>query len=453
MRPMYEMLLAASGRGRFHMPGHKGSGPFGPVDFYALDTTELPVTDDLYAAERGIAQAQELYARAAGAGATLMMHNGSSGGIHTMLQLWAGEGDTVLLPRNAHMSAVNGCVMGGLRVRWIPMTCREDGYCYIREEDVLAAMDRHPEAKTVLLTRPDFYGCCLQLERIIAKAHEMGMKVVVDEAHGAHLPWLGRVPSAGALGADAWVQSVHKTLPGLTGSAVLNLREEKDRDKALRLLRRGQTSSPSFVLLMSIDDGRAYMEEKGAAELGRICARAEEIRSLLPALGYADAHRGWQGLGLDFDPTRLVIDAPRGGELLAAQLREHGIDVEMNDDHRVVLILSAMDTDEDFAALREALADIPATKADIARKPQLPQLPRRVMEVRPAVMADCEPVPMDRAEGRIAASSAGLYPPGIPLICPGECYSADILALLRGAGNQQRFGTEGACVLCVTKSV
>ena len=145
-RPIYDMLRAASGRGSFHMPGHKGRAPFGPLDLYALDTTELPVTDDLYAAERGIAQAQRLYARAAGAAQTLFLHNGSSGGMHIMLQLWAREGDTVLLPRNAHLSAVNGCVMGGLRVRWMPVTCRADGYCHVREEDVLAVSYTHLRA-------------------------------------------------------------------------------------------------------------------------------------------------------------------------------------------------------------------------------------------------------------------------------------------------------------------
>ena len=453
MRPIYDMLLAASGRGRFHMPGHKGRAPFGPVDLYRLDTTELPVTDDLYAAERGIAQAQRLYAGAAGAAETLFLHNGSSCGIHIMMQLWAREGDTVLLPRNAHLSAVNGCVMGGARVRWIPVTQRADGCCYVREEDVLAAMERHPQARTLLLTRPDYYGGCLPLARIIDRAHALGMKVAVDEAHGAHLPWMDAPRSAGAMGADAWVQSVHKTLPGLTGSAVLHLRDAADGEYALRLMRREQTSSPSFLLMMGIDDARAYMEQRGAQELKRVIARAEEVRRRLPALGYADAHDAWRDTGLDFDPTRLVITAPQGGDALAQSLRQRGIDVEMNDLSRAVLILTAMDEDADFAALTDALAEIPpAASPAMTLAPACP-LPERVMEVRPAATAPCETVPLDKAEGRIAAASAGLYPPGVPLICPGERFDRNVLERLMNAGNQQRFGVEGDKVLCVTTSV
>ena len=452
MRPIYDMLTAASGRGSFHMPGHKGRAPFDQRDLYALDTTELPLTDDLYTPENGILRAEKLYAQAAGAAETLFLHNGSTSGIHVMLQLWAGEGDTVILPRNAHMSAVNGCVLGGLKARWIPVTQEKDGYCHIREEDVLAALRRYPEAKTLLLTRPDFYGCCLKMERIIREAHALGVRVVVDEAHGAHLPWIAGVKSAGALGADAWVQSVHKTLPGLTGSAVLHLKDGAFRSRAMRILRREQTSSPSFVMLMSIDDGRAYMEEKGREELARVAERAGEIRILLPELGYQDAHALWRELGLEFDPARLVIAAPQGGAALAEKLQAKGIDAEMHDHHRVVLILSAMDTDEDFDRLAAALKDIPADAAQTAALPYPPALPERVLEVRQAVMGPCEDVPLERAEGRIAAAPAGLYPPGIPLVCPGEVVSADIVRLLENAGSQQRFGLEGDCLLCVGKN-
>ena len=121
MRPVYDMLTAASARRSGHMPGHKGRPPFGAADLYALDTTELPNTDDLYAAEGGLREAMRLYAQAAGAAKTIFLHNGSTAGNHVMLQLYAREGETVLLPRNAHLSAVNACVLGGMRVKWMPV--------------------------------------------------------------------------------------------------------------------------------------------------------------------------------------------------------------------------------------------------------------------------------------------------------------------------------------------
>lgn len=449
MRPIYDMLHAASGRCSCHMPGHKGRAPFGADDLYALDTTEIPLTDDLYAPENGIAQAQELYARAAGAGASIFLHNGSTAGIHAMVQLYAGEGDMVILPRNAHLSAANGCVLGGVKAEWIPITQREDGYCYVAEADVLAALEAHPQAKALLLTRPDFYGCCLPLARIVEKAHSMGIRVVVDEAHGAHLPWLAGVASAGELGADAWVQSVHKTLPGLTGSAVLHLRDATDKPRAMRILRREQTSSPSFVLLMSIDDSRAYMEETGRERLAAVAAAADELRRLLPGLGYADAHAAWADTGLQLDPTRLVIAAPQGGFALAQSLRQRGVDVEMADMQRVVLILSCMDEGSDILHLKDILRDVPPCAAALPALPDMRSLPEKVLDLRPAVMAKCEAVPLHQAAGRIAAASAGLYPPGIPLVCPGERISPAVIGLLQGAGNQERFGLEGDALLCV----
>ena len=270
MRPVYDMLTAASARRSGHMPGHKGRPPFGAADLYALDTTELPNTDDLYAAEGGLREAMRLYAQAAGAAKTIFLHNGSTAGNHVMLQLYAREGETVLLPRNAHLSAVNACVLGGMRVKWMPVRCTPDGYCYLAEEDVLAALRANLDARAMLLVRPDYYGGAMRedvFRRIAAAAHRQGTKVVVDEAHGAHFPWCDAMTSAGALDADAWVQSVHKTLMGLTGSAVLHLADSADEKRAWTLLRREQTSSPSFLLMLSIDDSRAWMEENGRARL------------------------------------------------------------------------------------------------------------------------------------------------------------------------------------------
>ncbi len=449
MRPMYDMLKAAAERRSYHMPGHKGCAPFGVADLYALDTTETPLSDDLYAPERGIDTAQRLYAQAAGAARTLFLTNGSTCGIHVMVQLYCREGDTVLLPRNAHLSAVNGCILGGVKVRWMPVSMTADGMCYMKEADVLAAMDAHPEAKTVFLTRPDFYGCCLPLDRIVWEAHRRGMRVVVDEAHGAHFPWWDEMKSAGALGADAWVQSVHKTLPGLTGAAVLHLRDEADHARALRLLRREQTSSPSFIQMMSIDDARACMTEHGAAQLAAVAEAADEVRRGLKDTGYADAHAMWRGTSMQFDRTRLVIDAPQGGAALAAALQERGVDVEMHDLRRVVFILSAMDEPDEVRGLLNILKEIPAEKADIPALPELTAIPEQVMEVRAAAMAECESVPLAECTGRTAAVPAGLYPPGIPLVCPGERITAEVVGRLMNVKNQERFGVEGESLLCV----
>lgn len=449
-RPVYEMLTAATGRDSCHMPGHKGHAPFGPVELYALDTTELPITDDLYAPEAGLREAQRLYARAAGAGATVFLHNGSTSGIHTMLQLWADEGEDVLLPRNAHLSAANACVLGGMNPVWMPVTQRADGYCYLAEETVLAALAAHPTAKALLVTRPDYYGGCMPLGRIAEAAHARGVRVVVDEAHGAHLPWLADIPSAGACGADAWTQSVHKTLPGLTGAAVLHLRDAADAPAALRILRREQTSSPSFLLMLSIDDARAFMDEgEGRGRLEEAASAARALRRGLAATPYRDAYAAWGDTGQLFDPTRLVLEAPQGGAALAERLRLRGVDVEMTDHRRAVLILSCMDSAEKIHRLGDILAALPAQAAPLAVLPPQPPLPPQRLSMRRAALACCERVPLAQAAGRVAAASAGLYPPGIPLVCPGEEITEDAVSVLAAAAGRQRFGMEGDCLLCV----
>lgn len=450
-RPIYEMLEAAAKAQSAHMPGHKGHAPFGVTDLYRLDTTELPSTDDLYVPERGIAEAERLYAKAAGAGSTLLLHNGSTAGIHVMLQLWAREGDTVLLPRNAHLSAMNACIIGGLRPAWIQVTRRQDGYCYLRPEDVLESIQQHPEAKTLLLTRPDYYGGCVPLADIVAVAHEKGIRVVVDEAHGAHLRWMeGGLQSAGAYGADAWVQSVHKTLPGLTGSAVLHLHDLGDEERALQLLRREQTSSPSFLLMMSIDDARAFMEQEGKTRLAATVAAANDVRTRLQETPYRDAHALWQATGMQFDPTRLVIEAPEGGERLAQRLRMQGIEAEMHDPWRAVMILTCMDSPEDIHHIGEVLARLaeepPALHLPMEESALLPQ---QVMTPREAVMRETKRMPIRQAASEVAAVSAGLYPPGIPLVCPGERITDETAELLAKAASQQRFGIEGDTILCV----
>ena len=466
---MDEMLRRAAARLSGHMPGHKGRGPFGPEDLWALDTTELPVTDDLYHPGEAIGRAQRLYARAAGAAETVFLTDGSTAGIHVMLGLRTRPGDEVLLPRASHLSAVSACVLLGLRPVWLPSRRRADGSAYVAEADVLSGIAAHPGARALLLTRPDYYGRCLPLSRVAEARRARGIFLAVDEAHGAHFPWLGEGWSAAGL-ADAWVQSVHKTLPGLTGSAVLHLRHPDDRPRALRLLRRVQTSSPSFLLLRSIDDARALMEAEGRQRLAWLTDGADELRARLPGWGLAEGRAGWDADGSRLDPTRLVIAAPSGGALAAA-LAEQGCDVEMWDEGRVVIILSAMDTPATLSALSDALAAAAhalaeGAGADPGRASSADRLveeteagtlcpgsaaPRAVMELREAALAPWEPVELAAAVGRVAAEAAGVYPPGIPLIVPGEAITAEIAAALIRAGEDRRFGTEGDCIPCVLR--
>ena len=451
-RPLHEMALRNRNRLRLHVPGHKGRALFGAESVQMPDMTELPVTDDLYAPSGPIVKAQELMAQAAGAAHTLLLTGGSTAGILTMLLYSAEPGDTVILPRNAHLSFINGCVLADLNPEYVPLQMTLDGYAYAPEEGFLTAIARRPEARAVVVTRPDYYGGMMDLTRIAAAAHEKGMRLLVDEAHGAHLPWMESLRPAAFYGADLWVQSAHKTLPALTAGAFLHLAPGEDAQRALRMLRMVQTSSPAFYLLQSLDDARAWMEEHGAEALKELQSHLFTFRVRMKALGYADAHESWHDLPLEFDPTRLVITAPQGGYTLAENLREQGIDVEMADDRRIVCILSVMDGKETFRRLLPALEKAAGSpKASMPPVPRAYPIPRQVMRPRQAVLGKQEPVEPSLAVGRVLGTSVGLYPPGIPLIAPGEEITPEAAAILLAAPEEKRFGLCGGQFLCALK--
>lgn len=449
-RPVNDMLRAAAGRLSMHMPGHKGRAPFEASSLYALDTTELPLTDNLHAPRGAIREAEALYARSAGAAAALFLTGGATAGVHTLLQLYAREGDTVLLPRNAHLSAVNACIQGGLVPVWIPLRQTPGGFFCVAQEDVLQALQTHPETKSLLLTRPDYDGVMMPLEGLAAQCAARGCRLLVDEAHGAHLPWLYPDQTALALGAAGSVQSCHKTLPALTGTAVLLLQDAADVPRARLLLRRSQSSSPSYVLVRSIDDARAWMDLRGRQRLSRLTRLADRLRRRAAEAGYPDPREALASAGYTQDPTRLVLRASQGGEALAEALAARGIDVEMAEADRVVCILTAMDTAADLDRLARALADIPPLPRLQAVPPAaLPPLPEAALTPRQAAMRLAEAVPFPAAAGRIAAEALGVYPPGIPLAVPGERLTPEILAIMERTLPENRFGTEGDTVLCV----
>lgn len=456
-RPMDAMGKVLRGRTSFHMPGHKGKPPFEPWDAYAYDTTELPLTDDLYAPSGPIAKAEALAAKAAGSRNTRMLHGGATAGIHAMLLYSAAPGDEVILPRNAHHSAIHACVIGGLQPVFVPVTMGPQGYAFVSEDSVLEAMNRHPRAKAVFVTRPDYYGGALSMTRIVANAHARGMLVLVDEAHGAHWNWMRdiatehTIETAGALGVDMWVQSAHKTLPCLTAGAWLHLGPDVDGERVRRILRMIQTSSPSFPGLKALDDARAWMDERGREALERLLQRTALLRKSLAVMGYGDGHDLWRGLPLRFDPTRLVISAPQGGYGLESALRGYGIDVECADHHRVVCIATVMNTDDDFAALEHALGSIPPESRDIPQFDNTLPMGEWVMAPREAALGAQQAFPPHDAVGRIAAACAGLYPPGIPLVVPGERITPEVISVMEEAPKASRFGLAEGQYLCVAE--
>ena len=499
---MRDMLAKAADRLSLHMPGAQGRGPFGPLDPYRLETTELAATDDLYAPGGAIARAEALAARCAGAAHTLMLTGGSTAGVQAMLLYAAGGGGAVILPRNAHLSALHLCAVAGLEAVFARPAFTSSGLCYTPEESYLEALARRPDARALLVVRPDYYGALHWPARTAARARALGIPVLCDEAHGAHLNWDADVPTAGALGADVWVQSAHKTLPALNGAAWLHAGPGVDAARLRAMLRAVQTSSPSFVTLLALDDARAWMEHSGAQALARLKAAAARFHAQAAALGYAD---GQDEPGWAYDRTRVVLRAPQGGYALSEALAARGVDVEMSDACRVVCILSPVDGPERLERLAQVLREVAAdgrrkgpdgtgaacaggsgaacaggsgaacgtaervdetggagmpgaacagggaegTPPDGLRAfaagvgadwlpPPAPA--ERAVPLREAFFAPSEAVPLDRAAGRVSAAAAGPYPPGAALVTPGERVTEELAAYLRALGPRRVFG-------------
>lgn len=427
--PMMDMLSGRSGRLRMHMPGGKGL----PLP-YALplewDVTELPDIDDLYAPGAGIARAQEAAARSAGAGHTLLLTGGSTAGLLAMLLYAVPPGGRVIVPRNAHHAVLSACVLGDLRPVYVAPRVAPDGLPYVPAEAFLAAMDAHPDAHALLVTAPDYYGVAPPLSDLAAAAEVRGMRLLVDQAHGAHWNWWDAPPAAGRQGARLWVQSAHKTLAVPTAGAWLHAAAGEDAERLRAMLRLVQTSSPSYLLMAALDQARADLDVRGREAL-------EALRDRLPKAfpnGLRNAHEFWRALPMELDPTRIVVDVTgRGlsGYAAGRHLAEQGVDVEMADFRRIVCIATMADDAQAFDRLLRALDALPEGRERPAAPLSLPALPEVVLTPREAVLGPREWLPLWQAEGRVSAVSVGAYPPGVPLLAPGERISAQALEWLR----------------------
>ena len=416
MRPIDDMLRAAQGRTRFHMPGHKGRLADVPA---ALDMTELPSTDDLYAPQAGIAEAERLLSKSAGAGASILVPGGSTAGILSMVLAFVRPGGRLLMRRDAHHCVQSACILADVEPVLLPPGAD------------LAAAAREVPCDAIFVTRPTFHGLVEPLPRA-------DVPVLVDAAHGAHFSWWDSPESALRAGADCAVESAHKTLGAYTGGAWLHARRAQDGPRLRRMLRMVCTSSPSFLLMRSLDDARAFMDEHGREALARLTNWCEDTRAKLAAMGFPCPCLG--------DPTRLYIrtDAQglSGWEALH-QLAQLGVDMEMADARGVVAIGSVYDRAEDYAALTNAFARL-RPGAGLPRFPE-PAYGVRAMRPRAAALGSTRLIPLEEAAGSIAARAVGAYPPGCATAAPGERLTEACVGFLlasRAAG-ATLFGAEG----------
>lgn len=435
-RPLEDIIrkYAEGKRARFHMPGHKGrAGEFNS----AWDITEVTGTDNLYEPAGAIAEAQDLCAEAFGAGASLLLTGGSTAGVLAMILSTCRPGEKIIIGRDCHKSAVSALILCGLEPVFVAPRYqleRELTGC-IAEEDVIKAIEQNPDAKAIFLTRPNYYGLCMKLRKITDAAHKAGLKVLIDEAHGAHFPFHPAFPeNAGKMGADLWVQSAHKTLDALGQGGYLHCAKAEDAKEVLAALALVQTSSPSYPIMASLDRARDGMASNGRALLQdalMMVQEAEERIAKIDGLAIFNPdeipHAGGK------DPLRLVIDVSgRGlsGYTAAGILSAAGVEAEMADRRRLVLICTPWDRKADYDRLCRVLARLPLNSAKSKTVNAPPTLPVKAMDPREAYYSDTEWLQLKECAGRTAAGTVGTYPPGTPGFIPGETMDQPNLARL-----------------------
>ena len=447
-RPMHKLLQAASKRLSLHMPASQGQALFEVIDPYTLETTELPVTDDLYHPTGAIAEAERLLAVSAKAKASFMLQGGSTAGVHAMLLYACKRGDTVILPRNAHLSALNVCAVAGIEPAFADVTETPEGWVITTPGDYQKAFLEHPDAKAALAVSSDYFGLLSDLPAIAGLVHAQGKLLLCDEAHGAYFNWRNDVQNAGARGADLFVQSAHKTLPAVNAAAWLHATDGTDTGRLRRILRMVQTSSPSFALMQSMDDARAWMDTHGREACGRLLNAMEDFRVQASALGFTDDQKGYPA-----DRLRLTLRAPQGGEWLNGKLQAMGIDVEMSDTNHIVCILSLIDGEKRLGTLLAALKRIAREPAGDVSAPKPLRLkpsawPARKMALSEAAFADAEVLKPSDAIGRISAANVGLYPPGVAWMVAGEIVTEEIADMINQTPTHRLFGADSG-IRCV----
>ncbi len=453
--PLFDAMvaLAEAKKVSFHTPGHKsGKGiatrfvKYVGHKIFAIDLTTLDEVDSLQKPTGVIKEAQGLAALAYGADRSFFLVNGTSVGNHAMVMASCGPGTGILMARNSHKSVVAATVLAGAQPHYIYPEI-DMGLMMalnVSFEAVKHAVESHPWINTLFITSPNYYGICADLQRIVPLAHEHGMTVLVDEAHGPHLGFHPELPSSAiSAGADMVVQSTHKIIGGMTQASMLHVRGGRvDYNTVAGILKFLQTTSPSYILMASLDLARMQMATEGEKLLGKALSLARWARERvneIPGLYCLDKKTVLEkGMG-DLDETKLAINVSgiglTGYEVSQMLNLEHNIQVEMSDPSHVLVIVSIGDRREDLELLVKSLEEIARGRHEERPDAGLVTLPKFVsvpgLTPREAFFASYEYVPVESSSGRLSSEIITVYPPGIPLLVPGEVITEGVLSYLK----------------------
>ena len=441
----------------FHTPGHKigveappllkdWMGPALPYDLgimYALD--------DLHEPEGELKEAQELTAELYGADCCWFSINGTTALIEAMIMGAVGPDETIIIPREAHRSVISGLVLSGAKP--VYMDCQFDERWGIplgvSLDDAVKTMDAHPEAKAILLVYPNYYGVGVDIVNIVKEAHKRGMIVLVDEAHGPHLPFSNILPiEAIAAGADLVAQSTHKSVGSLTQTSwLLGQGERINKRRITQMHQMLQSTSPNYIFLASLDMARHQLATVGKDLVSRTVELSLYLRNELKKISGITTmeYRDIQNRVTNYDCTKVLIDAKElglTGIVFEQMLRKQRIEVELVQAHHILVLITIGDTKASVDALIKAVKTVSDEvlngsyttdhslegNFDVLSKDSA-LLPEPVVRVTPrnAMYAHREQVPLREALHRIVGETIAYYPPGIPCVAVGEEISSSVL--------------------------
>ncbi len=437
----------------FHMPGHKRNMEDHILErFYALDITEIDGFDNLHDPRGILREAMGHAAKVYGSKETFYLINGSTAGILSAVQSCVKRNETIIIARNCHQSVYNAAALMNAKTEFVYPSILSDWNMAggIEAAEVERALEENPGAKAVLITSPTYEGITSPISEIAETVHKRGIPLIVDEAHGGHFPFSKEFPeSALRQGADLVIQSIHKTLPAFTQTALLHRQGNLvDSDRLKYYLSVFQSSSPSYLLMAGIDECIRYLEKEGDHLWDLILEEAKYFRKMAENWKHLRAFipRGKQ----EADPLKIVFAPVKGCkkqglgytavDLYRELLQKYHLQFEMVTPGYVLGILTCMDRWEGLKRLREAMAEIDGALEEEKETPFIGYrtkqpvpfnpAPIRVQSIAEALEAPSRQIGLNESKGKTAAGFIKLYPPGIPIITPGEVISQQILDTL-----------------------
>lgn len=434
----------------YHTPGHKQGRNIDEelkkilgATALKMDVSLMTELDDLHSPSGCILKAQQLAAELYGAEESFFVVQGTTGAIQAMIMSTVGPEETILVPRHVHRSVLSGLVLSGAKPVYLEPEIHPDyGLPWtLMPETLEEAITAHPEAKALLLVHPTYYGVASDLAKLVEIAHSHGLIVLVDEAHGPHLPFHPDLPqSALAAGADLCAQSTHKLTGALTQCSMLHVQGSRvDRQRLKAMLSLIQTTSPNYLLMASLDGARRQLAAEGNKLLEKTMNLARQLRREIRATPGLNCF-GREEIGTfgcaGLDETKLAVNVTQlglTGKEAETFLRQQGIQAELCDLEHVLFLITLGDDEAQADALLQALQNLAKqNRQPIQSRPRLKTLaklplPEVVLTPRQACFAQTERVPIKQTAGRISGETITFYPPGIPQICPGERISTEAL--------------------------